>query len=71
MAENRRTKPVREGKYIAEVEVDWTEAGDAWSPCVTVEDGYKLDDARAALRRGDVKAASQHGRAFTLTPVAI
>jgi hypothetical protein len=44
---------------------------DEWSPYLSVEDAYKLDDVREALRRGDVKAAMQQGRVFTLTPVTL
>jgi len=47
-----------------------TETDDDWSPYLSVEDAYKLDDVREALRRGDVQAANRHARIFTLTPVA-
>lgn len=69
MKKRGRTKLVHEGKYIAEVDVELMETEDKWSPYLSVEDAYKLDDVREALRRGDVKAAIQHGRVFTLTPV--
>jgi len=71
MKKRRRTKLIHEGKYIAEVDVDLMETADEWSPYLSVEDAYKLDDVREALRRGDVKAAMQHGRVFTLTPVTL
>lgn len=66
-----RTKLVHEGKYVAEVDVELLETDDDWSPYLSQEDAYKLDDVREALRRGDVKAAAQHGRVYTLTPVAV
>jgi len=69
MKKRRRTKLIHEGKYIVEVEVELMETEDEWSPYLSVDDAYKLDDVREALRRGDVKAAAQHGRVFTLTPV--
>jgi len=69
MKKRRRTKLIHEGKYIVEVEVELMETDDEWSPYLSVDDAYKLDDVREALRRGDVKAAAQHGRVFTLTPV--
>lgn len=56
---------VHEGKYVAEVDVEWIEAASGWSPYLS------LDDVREALRRGDVRAASRHARLFTLTPVAV
>ena len=65
-----RTKLIREGAYAAEVEVELSETDDEWSPYLSVEEAYKLDDVREALRRGDVSLAARHARIFTLTPVA-
>ena len=65
-----RTKLIHEGEYAAEVRVVLTETDDDWSPYLSVEDAYKLDDVREALRRGDVQTAARHARIFTLTPVA-
>lgn len=65
-----RTKLVHEGRYVAEVEVELLETEDEWSPYLSLEDAYKLDDVREALRRGDVKAAAQHAKVYALTPVA-
>ena len=71
MRKRHRTKLVHEGQYIAEVDVELLEAEDEWSPYLSLEDAYKLDDVRKALRQGDIKAAAQHGKVYTLTPVAI
>jgi hypothetical protein len=71
MRKRHRTKLVHEGQYIAEVDVELLETEEEWSPYLSLEDAYKLDDVREALRQGDVKAASQHGKIYTLTPVAI
>jgi hypothetical protein len=71
MKKRCRTKLVHEGKYVAEVDVELLETGDEWSPYLSLNDAYKLDDIRDALRRGDVKSAAQHGRVFTLTPIAV
>jgi hypothetical protein len=69
---NRRTtKLIREGEYVAEVEVELTGSDDAWGPYLSVGDAKRLDEARAALRRGDFAAAGQIGRVFRLTPVKI
>ncbi|MFQ5846732.1 MAG: hypothetical protein ACE5IQ_03550 [Candidatus Methylomirabilales bacterium] len=65
----RHKKYVHEGKYVAEVEVDLIESDTGWSPYLSVEDAYKLDDVRDALRRGDLRGASRLARVFTLTPV--
>ena len=71
MSTRRYTKLVHEGQYIAEVEVELLETDSGWSPYLSIEDAFKLDDVREALRRGDLKAASHQARLFTLTPVAV
>ena len=63
------TKLIREGKYVAEVEIDLTYEDDGWSPYLSVEDAYRLDEVRDALRKGDLGAASKQARVFTLTPI--
>ena len=70
MRKRHRTKLVHEGQYIAEVDIELLGSEEGWSPYLSLEDAYKLDDVRNALRQGDVKAASQHGKIYTLTPVA-
>lgn len=71
MRKRSRAKLVHEGQYVAEVDVELLETEDEWSPYLSLEDAYKLDDVREALRRGDVKAVAQHAKVFTLTPVAM
>lgn len=71
MNPNHRTKLVQEGGYVAQVEVDLIYTDEGWSPYLSVEDAYKLDDVREALRRGDLKAATRLARVFALTPVAV
>ena len=62
---------VREGDLVAEVEVKLVEAEGGWAPYLSLDDAYKLDDVRDALRTGDVKRASQLAtRVYRLTPVA-
>ena len=65
------SKLVHEGDYVAEVDVKLVETDSGWSPYLSLEDAYKLDDVRAALRRGDIKAASRIARVYRLTPVAV
>jgi len=71
MTTRRHVKLVHEGKYVAEVDVDLIETDTGWSPYLSLEDAYRLDDVRDALRRGDIKAASRLARVFALTPVAV
>jgi hypothetical protein len=70
MTTRKRTKIVHEGKYVAEVDVELLEDETGWSPYLSLDDAYKLDDVREALRRGDVTAASRSSRVFSLTPVS-
>jgi hypothetical protein len=70
MTTRKRTKIVHEGKYIAEVDVEILEDETGWSPYLSLDDAYKLDDVREALRRGDIAAASRSSRVYSLTPVS-
>jgi hypothetical protein len=62
------TRIVHEGDYVAQVDVELIYADDGWSPYLSLEDAYKLDDVREALKQGDLKAASKLGRVHKLTP---
>jgi hypothetical protein len=66
----KHIKFVHEGQFVAEVQVDLVESEDSWAPYLSVEDAYKLDDVREALRRGDITAAAQFGRIYALKPLA-
>lgn len=66
----KQKKLVHEGQSAAEVEVDLIETEDGWSPYLSVDDAYKLDDVRDALRRGDIKRAASLARVYKLTPVS-
>ena len=70
MKRRKKTKYVHEGQYVAEVEVDLVEDETEWFPYLSIEDAYKLDDVRDALRRGDLESAVRHGRIYELRPVA-
>lgn len=70
MSNRRRVKLVREGQYVAEVDVELIEDDTGWSPYLSPEDAYKLDDVRSALRRRDIKAAANLARVFELRQIA-
>jgi len=70
MKQRKKAKYVHEGQYVAEVEVFLVEDDSSWSPYLSVEDAYKLDDVRDALRQGDLESAAKYGRIFELRPVA-
>lgn len=65
------TKLIHEGEYVAEVDVELIVTDEEWSPYLSLNDSYKLDDIRQALREGDLKRASKLGRVFKLTPVVV
>jgi len=71
MKRRNRKKLVHEGNFVAEVNVDLIETNEGWSPYLSLEDAYKLDDVRDALRRGDIESAARFGRVFKLTPVSM
>jgi hypothetical protein len=65
------TKLIREGDYLAEVDVVLIHSDESWSPYLSMEDACKLDDVRKALQRGDMKAAARLARVFALKPLAV
>ena len=70
MRQRKKTKYVHEGQYVAEVDVELLEDETGWSPYLSVEDAFKLDDVRDALRRRDLDLAARYGRIYELRPVA-
>ena len=50
---------VREGDFVAEVDVDLLEAEGGWAPYLSIGDAYRLDEVREALRSGDLRRASR------------
>ena len=71
MKKRKHTKLVHEGKYVAEVDIELIDTPEGWSPYLTLEDAYKLDDVREALRKGDLDSASRLARLYTLTPLTV
>ncbi len=71
MSTRHTTKLVHEGNYVAEVDVELIDSDTGWSPYLPLDDAYRLDDVRAALRRGDIKRASNLARVFELKPVEV
>jgi len=47
--------------------IRWDETG--WASYLCLEDVYKLDEVRNALRQGDIKAASKYGKIYELRQV--
>ena len=70
MKRRKKTKYIHEGRYVAEIEVEVVEHEMGWSPYLNLDDAYRLDDVRDALRQGDLNAAAKYGRIYELRPVA-
>jgi len=71
MREKRNsTELVHEGKYAAEVSIEFHYSDESWSPTMSIDDAKKLEAVRLALKRGDIAEAAKFGRVFELTPVA-
>ena len=62
----KKIKYIHESPYVAEVEIDLMEDETGWSPYISVDDAFKLDDVKEALRRGDLESAARYGRIYEL-----
>ncbi len=71
MKKVKKTKFVHEGEYAAEVDVELLIDDTSWSPYLSLEDAYKLDDVRDALRRKDLVTASKMARVYELKPIML
>ena len=70
MTKRHQVKLVHEGEFIAQVDVEIIYTDEGWSPYLSLDDAQKLDDVRAALRRGDLETAAQLARIYKLTPIS-
>lgn len=71
MGKMQYTKLVCGGQFVVEVDVDLLDTDEGWSPYISLEDAYKLDDVCDALSRGDIELVARIARVFTHTPVAV
>ena len=69
MRHRHTVKYMHEGLYVAAVDVELIQDETDWSPYLSLEDAYRLDDVREALRREDLTAASTYGRIYEMHPV--
>ncbi len=47
------------------------ETGESWSPYLSLDDAYRLDDVREALCNGDINRALEIAKIYILKPVAV
>ena len=66
-----QTKIIRQGEYLAEIEITLTYTDEDWSPYLSLEEAEKLDNLRLALQNNDLKTATQLARIYHLTPVTV
>lgn len=66
-----QTKIIRQGEYLAEIEITLTYTDEDWSPYLSLEEAEKLDNLRLALQNNDLKTATQLARIYHLTPVTL
>jgi len=71
MTKRRHTKIVKEGNYLAEVEIELLESSEGWAPYISLEDALKLDEIREALRIEDIATAAKRAKLFLLRPIAV
>jgi hypothetical protein len=65
--ETPTTQIVREGRYVAEVDVTMIETDGGWSPYLSLADAEKIEAVSLALKRGDVATArALGGRVYEL-----
>jgi hypothetical protein len=64
------SKLIREGDYVAMVDIELIYTEDDWSPYLSLSDAQKLDDVRVALQNYDFKSAAKLAHVFKLMPVA-
>ncbi|MDJ1169988.1 hypothetical protein PMG71_11170 [Roseofilum sp. BLCC_M154] len=69
MKTKTETKIIRQGEYLAEIEITLTYTDHDWSPYLSLEEAQKLDHLRVALQNKNIKTASQLARIYHLTPV--
>jgi hypothetical protein len=69
-SEERSTKLIREGQWMAEVDVTLIYTGHDWSPYLSADDALRLDAVRTHLRTGNLAEATKLARVYELRTVA-
>lgn len=66
-----QTKIIRQGEYIAEIEITLTYTEEERSSYLSLQEAEKLDNLGFALQNNNLKTASQLARIYHLTPVTL
>lgn len=73
MTAQKHTELLREGDYLAEVDVELLQddtADRGWGPYYSLDDAKKLQSVRIALRSRNLADAMKLARVYRLTPVS-
>lgn len=66
----KTTKYIHEGRYVAAVEVELIHSDEGWAPYISLEDAFKLDEVREALRNNNIRLAGTYSKVFRMEPLA-
>lgn len=70
MTTKLRTRLIKEGNYLAEVDVTLLYDIEPWAPHLSKEDALKLDRVKKALRANDLESAAKEARIYDVVPRA-
>ncbi len=66
----KRVELIREGPFLAEVEVEIILDELGWSPGLTPAAIDKLERVRVALKAGDLRTALRYAKIYEIRPIA-
>ena len=67
MPAKSRTRLIRVGDLLAEVDVDLLYEVEAWAPHLSLQDMRKIERVRKALESGDLNSVAGDARLFDLS----
>jgi len=67
----KQIKYIHEGHYVAEVEIELIDSDAGWSPTMSLDDAYQLDDVREALKQGDLVTAAKNATVYEMKRIAL
>lgn len=69
MKKREYKKIIKEGTFLAEIDIHLIDTDSDWSPCISIEDVVKIDEVRDALRKGELSIASKYAKIYSLQPL--
>jgi len=71
LRKRQQVKYLHEGNYVAEVKIELIDSDTGWSPTMSLDTAYLLDDIREALRHGDLIRAAKNATIYEMKQIAI